>query len=174
MAVHELGHVIGAVISGGVVERVVLHPLTISRTDVSPNPHPGIVVWLGPVIGCLFPLALAWSVGGSKLLRPEGSKQPLPGAVRPRSTDRKFTSQALQGRHSESQHHGRNSSTASRPYRVQHKEPQARSLRWTSIRTWQSIRGLTAPGRGCADPSGPRRKATVEYKPQVDRTRAKI
>jgi hypothetical protein len=62
MAVHELGHVIGAVISGGVVERVVLHPLTISRTDVSPNPHPSFVVWLGPVIGCLFPLALAWSI----------------------------------------------------------------------------------------------------------------
>ena len=33
-AVHELGHAIGAWISGGHVERVVLHPLTISRTDV--------------------------------------------------------------------------------------------------------------------------------------------
>jgi hypothetical protein len=54
MAVHELGHVLGAVVTNGSVERVVLHPLTISRTDVSPNPHPTAVVWLGPVIGCVF------------------------------------------------------------------------------------------------------------------------
>ena len=59
MAVHELGHAIGAVVSGGSVQRVVLHPLAISRTDVSPNPRPGFVVWMGPVVGCLIPLALA-------------------------------------------------------------------------------------------------------------------
>ncbi|MEZ6129070.1 MAG: hypothetical protein R3C59_10325 [Planctomycetaceae bacterium] len=56
MAVHELGHVIGAVVTDGTVERVVLHPLRISRTDVRPNPHPVIVVWLGPILGSLFPL----------------------------------------------------------------------------------------------------------------------
>lgn len=59
MCVHELGHVIGAAATGGKVQEVVLHPLKISRTDVSPNPHPGIVVWLGPVIGCFLPL-IAW------------------------------------------------------------------------------------------------------------------
>ncbi len=57
MAVHELGHVVGAIFTGGTVERVVLNPLAISRTDVSPNPHPAIVVWLGPVVGCVLPLA---------------------------------------------------------------------------------------------------------------------
>ena len=56
MAVHELGHVVGAFLSGGHVERVVLHPVTISRTDVSPNPSPAIVVWLGPIVGCILPL----------------------------------------------------------------------------------------------------------------------
>lgn len=61
MAVHELGHVIGAVVTGGTVQRCVLHPLTISRTDVSPNPYPGIVVWLGPLVGCGLPLVL-WAV----------------------------------------------------------------------------------------------------------------
>jgi hypothetical protein len=40
MAVHELGHVLHAVASGGTVVGVVLNPLEISRTDVSPNPHP--------------------------------------------------------------------------------------------------------------------------------------
>ena len=58
MAVHELGHVLGAVATSGRVERVVLHPLTISRTDVSPNPSPLVVVWAGPVVGALLPLAL--------------------------------------------------------------------------------------------------------------------
>ena len=58
MAFHELGHVVGATVTGGSIERVVLQPFTISRTDVSPNPHPGTVVWLGPVVGCLLPLAL--------------------------------------------------------------------------------------------------------------------
>ena len=59
MAVHEFGHLLGAIFTGGNVERVVLHPLTVSRTDVSPNPHPAVVVWLGPIVGCLVPFA-AW------------------------------------------------------------------------------------------------------------------
>jgi hypothetical protein len=58
MAVHEMGHVVGAWGTGGTVTRVFLHPLSISRTDVLPNPSPGIVVWLGPIIGSLLPLLL--------------------------------------------------------------------------------------------------------------------
>jgi hypothetical protein len=61
-------------------------------------------------------MTLIRRVRGRKLLRPEGSKQPLPGAVRPPTTDRNFTTLALKGRHSESQHHGGNSSTAPQPY----------------------------------------------------------
>lgn len=57
MAVHELGHVVGALVTGGSIERMVLYPLAISRTDVSPNPHPAIVVWLGPIVGAFLPLA---------------------------------------------------------------------------------------------------------------------
>lgn len=56
MAVHELGHVTAAWLSGGEVVRVVLHPLTISRTDLGDNPHPLFVVWAGPVAGVLIPL----------------------------------------------------------------------------------------------------------------------
>lgn len=58
MAVHELGHALGAVVTGGEVQRIVLHPLAISRTDVLPNPHPGVVVWFGPIVGCVLPLVL--------------------------------------------------------------------------------------------------------------------
>jgi hypothetical protein len=45
-------------VTGGSVTRVVLYPLAISRTDVSPNPSPGVVVWAGPLAGSLLPLAL--------------------------------------------------------------------------------------------------------------------
>ena len=58
MDVHELGHVVGAVATGGRVEKVVLDPLTISRTDVLPNPNPLLVVWAGPIVGVLLPLGL--------------------------------------------------------------------------------------------------------------------
>ena len=60
-AIHELGHVFGAWISGGQVERVVLHPLTISRTDLASNPNPLLVVWAGPFIGVVAPLIL-WAI----------------------------------------------------------------------------------------------------------------
>jgi hypothetical protein len=60
-AVHELGHVLGARLTGGRVERVILNPLTISCTDLSENPHPFIVTWAGPIFGALLPL-LAWAV----------------------------------------------------------------------------------------------------------------
>ncbi len=62
MAVHELGHVLGAYATGGSVTKVVLHPLSISRTDVEPNPHPVVVVWLGPIVGCLLPAVFLWSI----------------------------------------------------------------------------------------------------------------
>ena len=42
--VHELGHVIGALVTGAQIESVVLHPLTISRTDLAHNPLPLVVV----------------------------------------------------------------------------------------------------------------------------------
>lgn len=68
-AVHELGHVLGAVATGGEVTKVVLHPWTFSRTDVSPNPHPLLVVWAGPIVGAALPvLALL----GARMLRLPG------------------------------------------------------------------------------------------------------
>ena len=59
--VHEMGHVLGAFLTGGTVSTLDLHPLRISRTDVSPNPHPLVVIWMGPLWGVLAPLAL-WGV----------------------------------------------------------------------------------------------------------------
>jgi hypothetical protein len=56
---HELGHVIGALLTGGHICEVRLTPWTISSTLVDPNPHPGTVVWSGPLIGCLIPAGVA-------------------------------------------------------------------------------------------------------------------
>jgi hypothetical protein len=58
MAVHELGHIVHAKLSRGTVERVVLGPFEISRTDVSPNPHPQFVAWGGAIWGTIIPLLL--------------------------------------------------------------------------------------------------------------------
>jgi hypothetical protein len=63
-AAHEFGHILGAWVTGGKVSRVVLHPLTISRTDLSHNPNPLVVVWAGPVVGAMVPL-LAWVVAAA-------------------------------------------------------------------------------------------------------------
>ena len=60
-AVHEFGHVLGAWLSGGRISRVVLYPLTISRTDLAVNPNPLLVVWAGPAFGVMLPL-LAWCI----------------------------------------------------------------------------------------------------------------
>jgi len=66
-AVHEFGHVCGAWLTGGRVNRVVLHPLTISRTDVGQSPHPLAVVWAGPAVGVLLPVVVWLVVAGLKM-----------------------------------------------------------------------------------------------------------
>ncbi len=68
-AFHELGHVVGAALTGGTVRRVVLHPLTVSRTDVLPNPQPLVVTASGPVLGALLPLVV---LGLASLARSPG------------------------------------------------------------------------------------------------------
>ena len=66
MIVHELGHVSLAWACGETVSKVVLHPLAISRTDVTHDKHPLLVIWGGAALGSLIPLA---SLFAAKLLR---------------------------------------------------------------------------------------------------------
>ena len=56
MIVHEFGHVVMAWVCGETVSRVVLHPLAISRTDVTHERHPLLVILGGPALGSLIPL----------------------------------------------------------------------------------------------------------------------
>ena len=67
--VHELGHMVAAIATGGRVARLELHPLRISRTDVEPNPHPVAVVWGGPLFGAAFPMLLWGAATVAKLPR---------------------------------------------------------------------------------------------------------
>ncbi|WP_437202698.1 hypothetical protein [Planctomicrobium sp. SH664] len=66
--VHEQGHLVAAWGTGSRVTAVVLHPLAISRTDVSPNLSPRLVIWMGPCWGAGFPV-LVWLVSRKVLPR---------------------------------------------------------------------------------------------------------
>lgn len=61
MLVHELGHCVGAWLTGGTVQRVIFHPLRFTETVVDPNPRPLLVVWAGPIVGVVLPLVV-WMV----------------------------------------------------------------------------------------------------------------
>src|SRR5580698_1154821 len=65
--VHELGHVTAAWLTGGRVSKVVLYPLTISRTALAEDPHPLAVVWGGPLVGAALPLAFWLSARALRL-----------------------------------------------------------------------------------------------------------
>jgi hypothetical protein len=58
MVVHEFGHVVTGWVTGASVSRVILHPLQISWTAFTNNPHPQLVAWGGPILGSLLPLGL--------------------------------------------------------------------------------------------------------------------
>lgn len=55
-AAHELGHIVGAWLSGGKVAEVGLHPARLSYTRLAENPSPRLVVWMGPLVGVALPL----------------------------------------------------------------------------------------------------------------------
>ena len=58
MAVHELGHVVGAITTGGRVLQVTIPLAGFSETIVHPNPWPRTEVWCGPALGGVIPVGL--------------------------------------------------------------------------------------------------------------------
>ncbi len=63
MGVHEAGHCLGAMATGGRIERVEMPLVGFSRTDVSGSRCPLAVVWAGPVFGAAAPLVLLALLG---------------------------------------------------------------------------------------------------------------
>ncbi len=59
MAIHELGHMVAALATGGTITHFELPYWSFSRTDISPNPSPMITVWSGPLTGVLLP-TIVW------------------------------------------------------------------------------------------------------------------
>lgn len=59
MAIHELGHVLGSLLSGATVEAVVLWPWSISETVRSGSHTPLVDTWAGPIFDMIMP-ALIW------------------------------------------------------------------------------------------------------------------
>lgn len=55
MLVHESGHMLTALCTGGTVSRLVWPLWGFSRTDLGLNPHPLITTWGGPLCGALLP-----------------------------------------------------------------------------------------------------------------------
>ena len=85
--VHEFGHVLGALMTGGRVSRVVLDPFTISRSDFAANPSPHVTVWAGSVVGSLLPVLCLGLLSGAATrpdgqVRPDGQSQPTTGQER--------------------------------------------------------------------------------------------
>ncbi len=66
MAMHELGHVLHAWLSDGVVTEVTIPLFGFSRTDLADNPSPLFVAWGGPVWGSLLPPA---ALGGARVFK---------------------------------------------------------------------------------------------------------
>ena len=62
MVVHEAGHLIHLLATGGSIEQVTLHPLQLSQTLPNANPYPLATVAGGPLWGILIPLLLWWMV----------------------------------------------------------------------------------------------------------------
>ena len=58
MAIHELGHVLGCLVSGATIDAVVLWPWTISETVRSGSSAPLLDTWAGPIVGAVLPVLL--------------------------------------------------------------------------------------------------------------------
>lgn len=57
---HEIGHVIGGAVCGAHLQNLDLAPWRLPYSVHSPDPHPKVTLWAGPLLGVLMPLAAAW------------------------------------------------------------------------------------------------------------------
>lgn len=58
MIVHEAGHCLGALLTGGTIQELRIPLIGFSSTHVTDSRSPLLVVWLGPIVGALLPLLL--------------------------------------------------------------------------------------------------------------------
>ena len=56
---HECGHLLGASISGGTLQRAELRPWKLPYSIFTPDPRPLVTLWFGPLFGAVLPVLLA-------------------------------------------------------------------------------------------------------------------
>jgi hypothetical protein len=56
---HEFGHIAGGMITGATLNDFSLAPWRMPYSLHSPDPHPLVTLWAGPLLGVAIPLALA-------------------------------------------------------------------------------------------------------------------
>lgn len=56
---HESGHLIGGWLGGGTLRHADLRPWALPHSRFDPDPNALLTLWAGPVLGVVFPLAVA-------------------------------------------------------------------------------------------------------------------
>lgn len=56
---HESGHILAGLLGGGTLVAFDLRPWSLPFSLFSPDPHPLVTMWAGPLLGALLPLGLA-------------------------------------------------------------------------------------------------------------------
>lgn len=56
---HELGHIIGGALGGATLTDMELRPWRLPYSIHSPDPHPLLTLWSGPILGVLVPVLVA-------------------------------------------------------------------------------------------------------------------
>jgi hypothetical protein len=59
---HELGHIVGGWMGGAELQALDLSPWRLPYSVHSPDPHPKLTLWCGPLVGVLVPMAVALTV----------------------------------------------------------------------------------------------------------------
>ncbi|MEO1617627.1 MAG: hypothetical protein AAFV88_17385 [Planctomycetota bacterium] len=59
---HECGHLVGGACCGATLKEAELAPWRLPYSLHSPDPHPQITLWCGPILGVLIPVSLAWLI----------------------------------------------------------------------------------------------------------------
>ena len=58
---HECGHLFGGWVSGATLVSYDVRPWSLPYSLHSPDPNPLVTLWAGPMLGVLFPIAVAWT-----------------------------------------------------------------------------------------------------------------
>ncbi|MEM8672024.1 MAG: hypothetical protein AAGG48_31195 [Planctomycetota bacterium] len=59
---HECGHIAGGMACGATLTDVDLAPWRLPYSLHSPDPHPLVTLWAGPLLGIAVPLVIAWII----------------------------------------------------------------------------------------------------------------